>query len=413
MDRMEPLVELMHGDMTPALRVWAALAPALLVSGWFLGGLAVFAIRSALWGVPRDDETIQRGGSLLVGEYLRHYFFWLMRPAWRAVERSGIPPTALTTLSVLLAFGSGVSAAAGRFALAGWLFIFSGILDTFDGRLARLRQTATPWGAAIDSTLDRWADSAVLAGLGWYYRDTWVLVPVLLSMIGTAVVPYVRARGEGLGVLVKDGLMQRAERVLYLGAAVALSPVVEALRAPNDPRPMHWLAAVALCALAVSSNYTGVVRLRAVVNALREKAGTPAPPVGPSLGRFGLNAFAAALATGVDFAVALTLVWVGLGPFIATAGGCAVGALVNFGFNRAVTFRSRAAPLAQAGRYALVSLTSLGLNAGGVALLLSLPALSYSVAWWVVRCAVFVLWNYPLHSGYVFADPDLERRIVV
>lgn len=406
---METIVELISGDMTPGLRVWSALAPALLVTGWFVVGLAIFAIRSAIWGMPRDPETVRKGGSALVGEYLRHYFFWLVRPAWQAVERSGIPPTALTTLSVLLAFASGASAASGRFALAGWLFIFSGILDTFDGRLARLRQSATPWGAAIDSTLDRWADASVLAGLAWYYRDTWVLAPVLLSMIGTSVVPYVRARGEGLGVEVKDGMMQRVERIMYLGGAVALSPVLEAILFPADHHPVHWLAAVALCALAVTSNYTGVVRLRAVVGALRQKAGAEAP-ARLSLRQLTLNAGAAGAATGVDFVVALALVGAGLGPFLATAAGCAVGALVNFGLNRAVTFRSTAAPLPQAGRYALVSLTSLALNAGGVSVLLSLPAFGYPAAWWLVRVAVFVLWNYPLHAGYVFGDQPLGTR---
>jgi len=269
---MEILRSLVQGEMSPGLRILTALAPALLVTAWFVGGLAVFAVRSALWGMPRDPETTERGGSLLVGSTLRHYFFWLVRPAWSAIERSRIPPTALTTLSVLLGLGSGVAAAAGRFALAGWLFIFSGILDTFDGRLARLRGAATPWGAAIDSTLDRWADAAVLVGLAWYYRHDWVLLPVLLALVGTALVPYVRARGEALGVVVKDGLMQRVERVMYLGAAVALAPVLEAVAFPADRHPTHWLAAVALVALAVTSNYTAVVRLLAVVRALRLRA---------------------------------------------------------------------------------------------------------------------------------------------
>jgi phosphatidylglycerophosphate synthase/putative flippase GtrA len=406
---METLLEVLRGDMSPGLRVWTALAPALLVTAWFLGGLAVWAVRSAVWGVERDEETVHRGGSPLVGTYLRHYFFWLTGPLWRAVERSGVPPNAVTTLSVLLGVASGVASAAGRFALAGWLFIFSGVLDTFDGRLARLRQSATPWGAAIDSSLDRWADSAVLAGLAWYYRDTWVLVPVLLSMIGTGVVPYVRARGEGLGVLVKDGMMQRVERVMYLGAAVALSPVLEAIAFPLERHPMHWLAVVALCALAITSNYTGVVRLLAVVRALKAKAGLPPEPVRPLVQRLGLSVAAAAAATGVDFAVALSLVWAGMGPFMATAAGCLVGGVVNFGLNRMITFRSRAAPLPQAGRYALVSLTSLALNAGGVSVLLSHPDVAYPVAWWLVRAAVFLLWNYPLQADYVFGDGRIDQ----
>ena len=45
---METIVELVRGDMTPALRVWSALAPVLLVTAWFVVGLVVFAIKSAM-----------------------------------------------------------------------------------------------------------------------------------------------------------------------------------------------------------------------------------------------------------------------------------------------------------------------------------------------------------------------------
>ena len=38
-------------------------------------------------------------------------------------------------------------------------------------------------------------------------------------------VPYVRAKAESFGVAMKDGLMQRPERVLTLGVAVASQPV--------------------------------------------------------------------------------------------------------------------------------------------------------------------------------------------
>jgi phosphatidylglycerophosphate synthase len=400
---------LTNGELSPELRIWSALAPALVICAWFVVGMCVFLVRSALWGVPRDPETLTRGGSILVSEFLRHYFFWLLRPVLAVVVRSGVPPTAITTLSLLFGLGSGAAAAAGRFALAGWLFIFSGALDTLDGRLARLRGKATPWGAAIDSSLDRWTDSAVLIGLAWYYRDSWVLLACLLALMGSSLVPYIRARGEGLGVSVRGGLMQRAERVMYLGVGVALSPVLEALLFPGEQHPMHWLAVGALVALAATSNYTAVVRLLAVVRALQTKAGLAAHPVGSHLARVTLNMAAAAVATVADFCVAMAVVGqVHVPPAIATAIGCVLGATVNFGLNRVVTFRSRAAPLPQVTRYALVSATSLMLNAGGVSLLLSLPAMAFPLAWCLVRSAVFLLWNYPLHTSYVFGEPGAD-----
>jgi putative flippase GtrA len=167
---------------------------------------------------------------------------------------------------------------------------------------------------------------------------------------------------------------------------------------------------VALCALAVTSNHTAATRLLGLVRALQARTGEPAGPAPSRARTLWLSVAAAATATGADFAAALWLVRAGTGPFAATAAGCLAGALVAFALNRTLAFRSRGAPLPQAGRYALVSLTSLALNAGGVSLLLSHPGVAYPIAWWLVRAAVFLLWNYPLLADYVFGDADLGRR---
>jgi len=270
---------------------------------------------------------------------------------------------------------------------------------------------ATPWGAAIDSTLDRYTDSAILMGLAWYYRSTWVLLPVLFAFMGSSLVPYVRARGEGLGVSVKDGLMQRVERVMLLGIGTALSPVLEATLYPADARPMHWLAVGALVILALTSNWTAVMRLLSVVRALKGTQ-SPEPAPRPRLTqKLSLNAIAAIVATAIDFLVVLVLVErLELSPALATAAGCGVGAVVNFSLNRVVTFRSKARTLPQMGRYLVVTFSSMLLNSGGVAVCASLPSIAYPISWLVVRVAVFLLWNFPLQSSYVFDDTaELEK----
>ena len=246
----------------------------------------------------------------------------------------------------------------------------------------------------------------MLAGLAWYYRDSWVLAPVLLAMIGTSVVPYVRARGEGLGVQVRDGLMQRAERVMYLGAATVLSPVFEAIFDPGRPPP-HALAGRG-GALRPGDHQQLHRRWCACSRWCGRSARRPAlppPPARPLLGRLGLNVAAAVLATGVDFAVALSLRPRRAGPLRGHRRRAARWGRWSTSASTAPSpSAATARPLAQAGRYALVSLTSLGLNAGGVSVLLSHPALPYPAGLVVVRLAVFLLWNYPLHAGYVFGD---------
>ncbi|MFB1485052.1 GtrA family protein [Corallococcus sp. RDP092CA] len=392
----------LSGDLSPSARIWTALAPALFAVAYFLVGLVLFCIRCAIKGIPRDAETLTRGKSVLVGFFLRHYFFWVIQPLWQVLLRSGLPANALSMLSGLLGVSSGVAVAAGRFALGGWLFLFAGVLDVMDGRVARTRKEANPAGAALDSVLDRYVDSAILMGLAWYYRDTWVLLPALGALMGSSLVPYVRAKGEGLGVSVRDGAMQRLERVLFLGVGTALSPILEALFWPQEKHPMHWLAVAGLVFVAILSNVTAVSRFRTLVRAL-----TPKKPVQPRSGvaLFGFNAAAGAIATAVDFVAVLGMVeWAGLSPVWATVAGCVLGGVVNYSLNRVITFRSQGAVAPQLARYTLVSATSALLNAGGVALLTLHPQLAYTLGWWVVRGVVYFAWNLPLQRDYVFND---------
>jgi putative flippase GtrA len=137
----------------------------------------------------------------------------------------------------------------------------------------------------------------------------------------------------------------------------------------------------------------------------RPEAGSGPGPRTSLVGRRSLfrSAVSSGVATGTDFVAVLALVsGAGLAPPLATAIGCALGALVNFTVNRLWSFRSPGALLPQAWRYALVSFSSLLLNTGGVAALLLVPRMDYRVAWWLVRIAVFVGWNHPRQRDYVF-----------
>ena len=393
------------GDLTPRGRVLTALAPAILIAAYFLIGLLAFTVRCAVKGVPVDPETEKRGKSLLVGFYLRYYFFWLMRPLGNLVLRSGLPANAVTTLAALLGLASGLAVAGGRFALGGWLFLFSGILDTVDGRIARARGEVTAAGSALDSVLDRVTDAAILIGLGWYYRDGWVLLLVLFALVGSSLVPYIRAKGESLGIPLRGGIMQRLERVLFLGVTTAVSPILEVFLDPHDPRPPHWLTIGGLALVAVLSNVSAMQRLRDLMRALRPEPAR-APHRRPLHHELFWNALAAAAATLADYAAVVAMVQVGgLSPAWATALGCVLGGALNLGLNRLVTFRSRDAIAPQAVRYTVVSASSALLNAGGVALLAAFPLLDYRLAWWLVRGAVWLAWNFPLQRAYVFAAP--------
>jgi putative flippase GtrA len=200
--------------------------------------------------------------------------------------------------------------------------------------------------------------------------------------------------------------MPRLERVLFLGIPVAMSPVLDALLFPVDAHAMHWVAVAGIVFVGGGSHATAIFRLLVLLRALgaklTEAASRPLPV------QVVMHVLAAAGATGADYGVVLALIrYIGLSASEATALGCVVGGALNYVMNRALTFWSTDPKLPQVGRYALVSGTSALLNAGGVALLALHPALDYRVAWWLVRGAVYVTWNFPLHRSFVFAPQRL------
>ncbi len=402
---METLGDLLRGDLSTTGRIWTALAPALLLAAYFLLGAVAFAVRNAVRGPYHDAELESRGDSPILGMWARLCFLWLLRPLWMLVLRTGVPANAVTTLSVLLAAAAGVALSSGRFALGGWLFIFSGVCDFLDGRLARARGQSSPAGAALDSVLDRYAELLVFGGLAWYYRDSWVLLLVLAAIGGSLLVSYVRAKGESLGVSFDNvGLMQRPERIAVLGASVAASPIAAALLVPGDPRPMHRLAVVGLLAVALMANATALQRLVHVLAVLEGRTRTGWLRTGR--GSMLRNALSSVVATGADFATVWALVQAGgLPPALATLLGCVLGGAIHFSLLRAWALHGSGPYGRQVPRYGFASGTSALLNAGGMAVMAFVPGLDYRLAWVLVRVPVFLAWNFPLHRDYVFGGP--------
>ncbi len=406
---MGELWKLITGDLGPDARVISSVIPALIPLLWLIGGVIAYSVRVKLKGPYHDPELENRETSPMLGLWLRRGTAWALSPIWRLVRATALPPSALTVLSVLMSVGAGVAVAAGRFALGGWIFLFAGVFDLLDGRLARATGTASPRGAILDSVLDRVSDAAILIGLAWYYRGTWVLMPTLVAMASSHLVSYIRARGEGLGFSVKGGWLGRPERVVILGVTVALSPALAALRAPSDPHPMHWVAVVGILVVAVGATLTALQRFMRLVSAM-DDAGSSGPKRPRAMGAGKGSAFrtgvSSTVATLSDAATVVVLASTfGVSPWAATFVGCLVGAAVNFTIGRLWAFDGAGSPkLPQGWRYGLVWAGSTALNTGGVGLFMLLPGFDYRVAWILVRAVVFFGWNYPLQRDYVFTQ---------
>jgi CDP-diacylglycerol---glycerol-3-phosphate 3-phosphatidyltransferase len=115
-----------------------------------------------------------------------------------------------------------------------WLYFFGGlafvvgsILDILDGALARAGGKQTPFGGFLDSTLDRVGEGLMLGAIALVFmRDgkELALALAVAAIGGSFLVPYARAKAEGLGIKGDVGIGSRAERVVVISVGLALAP---------------------------------------------------------------------------------------------------------------------------------------------------------------------------------------------
>lgn len=132
------------------------------------------------------------------------------------------------------------------------------IFDNLDGQIARLTGTSSIWGAFLDSTLDRVSDGAIMSGiLIWAYLwadpryQGWILIGGLGALVFGSVVPYARARAEGLGMSASVGLAERADRLVISLVATLLVGMELG----------DWIMAVAVWILFIAAVVTVVQRM--------------------------------------------------------------------------------------------------------------------------------------------------------
>ena len=174
----------------------------------------------------------------------------IVGPIGRAIAWTGITPNTLTTLGLLL---TGVAAAfvvAGEFVVGGWVLVAGGLMDTFDGAVARARGNSTPFGGFYDSISDRVADGVILSAIAFAVRDDPRLFALaVVSLVAAQVTSYVRARAEAIDLTCDIGLMERAERAILLMAALVFS---------------RWILEPVLWVLAIGATVTVVQRVHHV-----------------------------------------------------------------------------------------------------------------------------------------------------
>jgi CDP-diacylglycerol---glycerol-3-phosphate 3-phosphatidyltransferase len=144
----------------------------------------------------------------------------------RLIE-SRLTPNAISLTGLVLNVAAAVLITQRLFFLAGVTFIIGSIMDTLDGRYSRMSGKGTPFGAFLDSTLDRAEEGIVLTAVAAYFakykHDDLAVAAVVITVLGSLLVSYTRARAEALGVECKVGLATRAVRVVILSIGLVFA----------------------------------------------------------------------------------------------------------------------------------------------------------------------------------------------
>lgn len=186
--------------------------------------MPVFALGAA--GRP-DPHDVKDRGSFILGDFVRRWFYWFIRPVEAVALALGLHPLFFNLLGVAFGIAAGILFATDHLYLGGWGVLLGGMADVLDGRIARARGLADERGAFLDSTLDRFAELGAFVGLGVLFAESdWGLAVVVTALGGSLLVSYARARGESVGVVCKLGIMQRAERLLAVGLGGIFDPAV-------------------------------------------------------------------------------------------------------------------------------------------------------------------------------------------
>jgi CDP-diacylglycerol--glycerol-3-phosphate 3-phosphatidyltransferase len=152
----------------------------------------------------------------------------LLDPLGRKLARSGLSPDVVTVVGTIGVAGAAIGFfSQGIFfwgTLAITLFVFS---DMLDGLIARARGTSSKWGAFLDSSCDRIADSAIFGSLAIWYAGDGNSLPLvgaaIYALAAGGVISYVKARAEGLGFDCNTGFAERGERLLIVLVAAAIT----------------------------------------------------------------------------------------------------------------------------------------------------------------------------------------------
>ena len=196
------------------------------------------------WVDPRDEDGVALRSKYPI------YVDAVTAPIGRGLSRTGLSPNVLTTLGLILTAAATAMVVTGRPVVGGWILVAGGLMDLFDGAVARASGRATPFGGFYDSVSDRISDGQILGGLAWWLRDEpRLFLLVVVALVAAHVTSYVRAKAEAIDLDCSVGILERGERA----AALILGLILH-----------RWLLEPVLWLLAVGGVVTVIQRIHHV-----------------------------------------------------------------------------------------------------------------------------------------------------
>jgi CDP-diacylglycerol--glycerol-3-phosphate 3-phosphatidyltransferase len=197
----------------------------------------------------------EAGGSLTWGEWVNQRGRKIADGLARWLVVTGVTPNQLTLLGFFLTCGVAVLIGYGYEWQGGLLVIAVGLFDMLDGAVARVRGMKTRFGAFLDSTLDRYSEAVLLAGVLVVHPEVQTALLVVAALTGSLLVSYSRAKAEGkdIGVHGEVGWLPRPQRVVLLAAGLITGLIIPAL----------WVLAV----------FTNVTTIQRVLHVRRQLGG--------------------------------------------------------------------------------------------------------------------------------------------
>ena len=209
---------------------------------------------------PSTPPTNSPSHPVTVTDRVRKLTHAVLNPIGTRLYKMGVHPDHVTIAGTVLVLAASLVVALGYLQWGAVMLLLALPFDAIDGAIARAMQRKGKFGALLDSSLDRYADAAIFAGLGYYFAvqvQLEMLVLAFAALIGAYSVSYVRARAEGLGVDVKIGLFSRLERVAIILLMLLLPDLLP----------------IGLTILAFGTNITAFQRLVYVYRVLKQREG--------------------------------------------------------------------------------------------------------------------------------------------